>query len=118
MNYRCTVFYQDVVVAYAEEGGRVLEVQFHNRQLEEVIELRKLILTEQGQRVLPGNYYDEALGEKREFEIHIRNSDGSTEKFARCMADMAGLGLPRTLKTAPLSSLHFWVLKPEPHLTS
>ncbi len=114
MNCCCAVIYHDVVVASAEEGGLILGVQFRNRQLEGVIELRNLTLTEEGQRLFSGNYYDKAFG-KRVLEIEIRNSDGSTEKFARCMADTAGLSL--TPKTASLSSLNFWVLKPDAHVT-
>jgi hypothetical protein len=111
MNYRCTVFYKGVVVAYAEEGGRLLGDRFRKGQIEEAVELRKLTFTEQGLRLLPGNYY-EALDNGRQFEIHIRNSDGKPEKFARCMADRTDLS--QTPNTASLSSLIFWVLEPEP----
>lgn len=114
------------VVAYAERGTLVPEKPGW-------LSLRNLILAKGGYRLLldPDEDQFQNLDEEdykrlldwlleqgcrapswldalsKEFEIEIRNSDGSSTFFGSCWADKGGLGLSQMPTTEPLPSVDF-----------
>ncbi len=103
-NARAVLRRNGKIIAYAQGGGRVL-CRFDNKNLT-MLKLRNLALAKDGLG-LPGNDFEETLGSEQ-FEIEIRNSDGSVTLFPQCKADVASsCGTP---KTATLASVDFYTL--------